>query len=174
MKRFYRFSPTRYGKRPTYREGVFAGLVGGIAELAWIELYCAAAGSNASAVARAVVDTVLPNGGNSTIGVPLGITVHLILAVGIGIGLAGVCRWPSGTFVTPVVILSRALALLALVWVVNFVVILPHLNPAFLTVVRPGVALLSKLMFALSAAAVLTRAARFPIRDRGECEEVMS
>ena len=83
----------------------------------------------------------------------VGLGIHLGLAIALGLGLAVglrlVSRCASADFEPGLVLLA-----LAAVWAVNFLVALPHLNPAFVRLLPPGVALASKLLFGLSAAAV--------------------
>jgi hypothetical protein len=85
----------------------------------------------------------------------IGIALHMALAVGLGIAVAA-------AFSTPMLRRVRAwpqslLVVLALaaVWTCNFMVVLPQLDPGFLVLLPVAVTLTSKLLFGVSAAAVL-------------------
>ena len=133
--------------------GALAGFAGGLAEIGWISLYGAAMGMPIESVAQEVTRSVLPVFGDSSWSVWLGILVHLILALGVGVLLAFAIRFllrdNGGAYSDLAVILA-----LAVVWAVNFFVTLPHLNPEFVNLLPYSVTLLSKLFFGLSAATV--------------------
>jgi len=54
---------------------------------------------------------------------------------------------------------------LAAVWAINFLVILPQLNPAFPDLLPSAVTFLSKILFGVAAAAVLQIEQRRPLRS---------
>jgi len=60
-------------------------------------------------------------------------------------------------------LVASALAALATIWAVNFLVLLPQLNPAFVALLPPAVTLLSKLLFALGMGGVLAGAVPRPV-----------
>jgi hypothetical protein len=79
----------------------------------------------------------------------------MLLAVGLGVAVAAafsapllrrIGGWPRSTLVV---------ATLGIVWAVNFLVVLPVLEPAFLTLLPLAVTLASKLLFGVAAAATL-------------------
>ncbi len=139
----------------TVSSGIIAGAAGGLAEIAWVTLYAGATGGNAAALARGVtsaagVSALLPQSPAA-----LGVAVHMMLAVALGITLA--CAWRAlrahnmalgGPY-------PFMLAALAGVWAANFFVILPIVSPAFVHMVPYAVSLTSKLLFGLAAAASL-------------------
>jgi len=139
----------------TVSSGIMAGAAGGLAEVAWVTLYAEATGGNAAVLARGVtsaagVGALLPQSP-----VALGITVHMTLAVSLGVALAYAWRTLrtrkfAATGPYPVM-----LAALAGVWATNFFVILPIVSPAFIHLVPYAVSLASKLLFGLAAAAAL-------------------
>jgi hypothetical protein len=160
----------RSGASDTIKYGILAGVAGGLAEIAWILLYANATGSDVAVLARGVttaagVIALLPQAP-----VTMGIALHMILAVTLGIALAGLWQALVRTHVT-ISLYAVALAALAGVWAMNFFVVLPAISPAFVVLVPYSVSLLSKLMFGLAAAEVLRRcavaeAARMPLRVR--------
>lgn len=146
--------------RMILRVGVLAGLAGGAAEVAWVSGYAALTGGSASLVARGVTRALFP----SIVAMPwapaLGLALHMVLAVALGVALVA-------TFSTP--LLSRlggwprstlVVAALGCVWAFNFLVVLPVLDPGFLTLMPVAVTLASKLLFGAAAAATL-RTRRF-------------
>src|SRR4051794_24292022 len=137
--------------------GVLAGLAGGAAEVAWIALYSAATATDAAAVARGVTETI---GIGTVPPIAGGLTIHIAIAAILGMAIA--------TAVAPMRLQGARLygALiwtLAAVWAVNFMIVLPLLNPAFVDIVPLGASFISKLLFGIAAAACLQfggRAAR--------------
>ncbi len=137
------------------RLGVAAGLAGGLAEVAWVAVYGAISGTPVAAVARGVATALVPGLANVPFIAAIGIALHMVLAVALGIAVVAafqapllrrVGAWPKSMLVV--------LALGA-VWSFNFLVVLPVLDPGFLTLLPMVVTLASKLLFGVSAAAVL-------------------
>src|ERR1700761_4257767 len=111
------------------RMGVAAGFAGGAAEVVWVAGYGAVTGTPVGAVARGVTTALLPDLANVPFIGAIGIALHMLLAVALGIAVVAAFRapllrrvgaWPQS-----------ALVVLALgaVWSVNFLVVLPHLDP---------------------------------------------
>jgi hypothetical protein len=137
------------------RIGVLAGLAGGSAEVAWIAGYSAVTGASATAVARGVTTAFLPGLAESSAAVSLGIVIHMLLAVGLGIAVAAtfsapllrrIVGWPRSTLVV---------LTLGIVWAFNFMVVLPVLEPSFVSLLPLTATLASKLLFGVAAAATL-------------------
>ena len=137
------------------RLGVTAGLAGGAAEVAWVTSYGAITGTPVGAVARGVTSALLPNLATLPLAPAVGIALHMLLAIGLGIGVVAALRAPllrqvSGWPQSLLVVLA-----LGAVWSFNFLVVLPLLDPGFLVLLPLVVTLASKLLFGASAAAVL-------------------
>jgi hypothetical protein len=135
--------------------GILAGAAGGLAEIAWVSLYSEATGGNAALLARGVtsaagVGALLPQSP-----VVLGVTVHMTLAVALGVALAYAWQMLRTHKVAAAAPYPFMLAALAGVWATNFFVILPVVSPAFVHIVPYVVSLSSKLLFGLAAAAAL-------------------
>ncbi len=134
------------------RAGLVAGLIGGLAEIVWIELYAATGAVQAGAVAAEVTATFSPGLAASQWGVTSGIAIHMALALGIGVLFVSALRlagsWVSGAL--PLV--GVGLALGAAIWAFNFFVLLPQINPEFVALVPYAIALPSKLLFGLGLA----------------------
>ncbi|MFZ3353901.1 MAG: hypothetical protein WA268_23870 [Xanthobacteraceae bacterium] len=146
----------------TFRVGIIAGTAGGLAEIAWVTLYAGMTGGNPVLLARGVttaagLSALLP----AMSPVMLGIGVHMVLAVTLGIVL---------TFAWQALSTRRAgltnaypfmLAALAGVWATNFFVVLPVVSPAFIHMVPHAISLTSKLLFGVAAAEVVRNQAQF-------------
>lgn len=141
----------------TLLTGVAAGLAGGVAEIAWILLYAQVSASDAVAVATGVTASLFPALGASGAAVPLGIIVHMVLAVALGMAIAAGLRIVAprlaGTLLEPVTVVGCLVA----VWAVNFLVVLPVINPGFIELVPLGAGLTSKVLFGAAAALVFYR-----------------
>jgi len=135
--------------------GVLAGLAGGCAEVIWIVFYEHLSGGQAAAVARGVTDSLFPTLTTPSLVVPFGIAIHMSLAIVLGVAIAVLLRAVlprvSGTAIEPFVVTG----MLFVVWAVNFFVVLPALNPAFVNLVPYEASLISKMLFGLAAAFVL-------------------
>lgn len=119
-----------------WKAAVCAGAAGGAAEVLWI---ASIAPTSAADVAREVTATFHS-------GLPLaaliGVAIHMLLSVALGLVLAKVLlRVARGG------LLVAALGALAGVWALNFLIVLPLVNPAFVTLLPFGVTLASKLLF---------------------------
>jgi len=134
--------------------GMAAGLAGGLAEVACISLYAALTSSDAALVARGVTETLRVS---SSAPVLAGISIHMALAAALGIAVASAVR---PLRLEGMRLFGAMLWALAAVWAVNFMVVLPSLNPAFVEIVPLAISLVSKLSFGLAAATCLQFAAR--------------
>jgi len=153
----------RYQNRSSGRAlstGIAAGLAGGAAEIAWIALYAQLSGTDATAVASGVTVSLFPALGALPAAVPLGIALHMGLAILLGAAIAVALRASvprlAGTLVEPLAVVG----LLVAVWAVNFLVVLPVINPGFVELVPLGVGLTSKVLFGAAAAFVLCHRGR--------------
>ena len=99
--------------------------------------------------------TVAPGLTLASASLPLGLAIHMGLAVALGIVVAmAMPRMPprlAGTPREPVAVIAT---LIVGVWAVNFFVVLPVINPAFVTLVPYGASLASKVLFGFAAAFV--------------------
>ena len=158
----------------TVKYGVLVGVAGGIAEIIWIAFYGALANGDAAAVARAVAATVrpiLPEAALAGEPVASGILVHMALAVGMGVALVFAWRSLAGRWPRRVNEYAFMAGALAIVWAMNFFVVLPLANPDFVQLVPYSASLASKLLFGVAAAVILRRTAAdrsqlIPIRMR--------
>jgi hypothetical protein len=139
------------------RHGVVAGVAGGLAEIAWITLYSGATGADPSTLARAVTTAAGVNALFPSAPVALGVTVHMLLAAGLGITLSFGWRALSSHRFDIASLLPFTLAALVGVWAVNFFVLLPGISPAFIHLVPYPVSLVSKILFGLAAAEAFRR-----------------
>ncbi len=134
-----------------------AGLAGGIMEVLWVGAYCAATPLGASEVLRQISASVVPAAAYSPGAPALGLVIHLALSIalamayGLTIGTAPVRRTSQASTI------ATAVAVLAAVWVFNFFVLLPQLNPAFVDLMPYPVTLLSKLLFGVAMGYALHR-----------------
>ncbi|MHA1530007.1 MAG: hypothetical protein ACTSVG_13390 [Alphaproteobacteria bacterium] len=139
----------------TLSTGIAAGFAGGAAEVAWIGLYAPLSGADAAAVASGVTITLFPALAAHPAAVALGIVLHMAIAVLLGVAIAvalrsGVPRI-AGTILEPLAVIG----LLVAIWAMNFLVVLPVVNPGFVELVPLGAALTSKVLFGAAAALVL-------------------
>jgi hypothetical protein len=141
----------------TTRHGVVAGVAGGLAEMAWVTLYAGTTSADPAIFARGVtsaagVSSLLP-----VSPVALGMTIHMALAVTLGIALSFGWRAISSHRLDNASPFPFMLAALVGVWAVNFFLVLPFISPAFIHLAPYSISLISKVLFGLAAAEVLRR-----------------
>lgn len=140
--------------------GALAGIAGGAAEVVWVIAYGTFSGAGIADVARGVTRAVWPAAAGTALAVPLGIVLHMALAAMLGVVLAvalgPLFARPRPMLAGPAAVVAALLA----VWAVNFLVVLPALDPSFLALLPLAATLASKTLFAVAAAAVLARARR--------------
>jgi len=131
--------------------GLCIGLAGGLAEIVVVWLYSAMTGSDAAMIARQVAAAAGLGGASAATGV----AVHMGLAAALGIGLYAAVQTLNGGSVRNRTVFAFMLASLAIVWAINFFVVLPAVSPGFVHLLPYGVTLASKLAFGLAAATTL-------------------
>jgi hypothetical protein len=146
---------TRTQVSATTRLGIIAGAAGGLAEVAWVTLYAGATGGDPTILARGVttaagISALLPQSAAT-----LGIAVHMLLAMTLGVVLTFAWRAIAAHRSGPANPYPFMLAALAGVWAVNFLAVLPLLSPAFIEMLPYTVSLTSKLLFAAAAATIV-------------------
>ncbi len=130
---------------------VAAGAAGGLAEVVWIAAVATALGADGWAIARAVGATVIPGMAASSFTPWIGLAIHFLLSI----ALASVMMRVLGRQRSAALRFLGALGALAAVWVFNFFLLLPLINPAFVSLMPHPVTLVSKLLFGVAMAAVL-------------------
>ncbi len=134
---------------------LLAGLAGGLAEVLWVMVWSAVTPLQATTVATEVTRTVFPVMAETSAAAEIGLIIHLAISLAIGV----LFMWSFGKYLAQnyggTGILAGSVALLTLIWTVNFLVVLPVLNPVFVTLMPSAVTLGSKTLFGLAMAAVL-------------------
>jgi hypothetical protein len=137
------------------KASLLAGAAGGAAELAWIGLYSAAIAAPGAEIARQVTATVLPDAVHAAWAPTAGVALHMVLSVMLGIAFVAVLWGTHRRAPTAAAVWYSSVAGFAAIWAMNFLWILPALNPAFVALLPPGVTLASKILFGLAMAGVL-------------------
>jgi len=134
---------------------LIAGLAGGLAEVAWIAIYGSVSPVGAAEVGRAITATVLPAAIEASWAPLAGAFIHLALSLLLGVAFV-IALWglapgrPSKKRIW-----ACAVTALIVVWAANFLIVLPAINPAFVTLLPLGATLLSKALFGIAMAWVL-------------------
>jgi hypothetical protein len=84
-----------------------------------------------------------------------GISVHMALAVLLGVALTGLSQSVVGLRSPAASLYALSVVALAAVWAMNFLVVLPAVSPTFVNLVPYSASLISKLLFGLAAAETL-------------------
>ena len=128
---------------------VLAGIAGGTVEIIWGMLYCFGSTLQASLVSEEVARSFLP-GMAGLAAVIAGVAIHYVLALLIA-GIAGIAylRIFAGDIDEPATF-ATSITALVFVWALNFFVILPVVNPVFVTLMPFTVTLISKVGFGIA------------------------
>jgi hypothetical protein len=148
------------GNRHLLRRALAAGMAGGLAEVAWITLYGSAI--RPAEVAREIAATIYPAAAHASWASLAGLGIHLALSTALGLAFVFALWGLRRSGPSRRTLWISATAALTGIWAVNFLWILPALNPAFVTLMPHHATIASKLLFALAMAAVLTVPARRP------------
>lgn len=135
-----------------------AGLAGSLAEVLWIFTFCAVSARSANAVLREISATVFAGSAGSAWAPLAGIVVHFALGVVIAVAFGVIVREGLLRGAGSRVQFVAALVALAMLWAINFFVLLPVLNPSFVTIVPLSASFVSKLLFGVAMALTLDRA----------------
>jgi hypothetical protein len=146
--------------------GLLAGLSGGAAEVVWVSLYSNAMETSGMIVAQQVTASVVPAAAGLPSAPLLGIAIHMLLSVALGLAFAATIWRLAAPRLSAAAFMTAAAASLALVWAINFLVVLPVLNPAFITLMPYGITLASKVLFGIAMGSVLLMASprRVPVK----------
>ena len=127
-----------------------AGLCGGMAEIVWVAIYSAMTPTSGMEVARQISVSVFPAMVDSSAAASVGIAVHLLLSLLLA-GVFTLAVWlPFSRKLRFVPAMLVAVAALSGVWAINFFVILPVLNPAFVVLMPYAATLFSKVLFGIA------------------------
>ena len=143
----------------TWKLILIAGLTGGAAEVLWVALYNGATGTSAMTVARQVAASAWPAAADWASAPVLGIAIHMALALALAAAFVPFLLRIAARHPEPGAIVAGATATLAIVWAVNFFIVLPLLNPSFVTLMPYGATLTSKLLFGVTMGWVLLQGA---------------
>ncbi|HEY5702958.1 MAG TPA: hypothetical protein VIV20_05730 [Gammaproteobacteria bacterium] len=147
-----------YSSSDTFRRFypiVIAGMAGGMAEILWITFYGFFSAVDLVEVARQVSVTVIPATADSNYAPALGLLIHLLLSVALAATFSYTALLPLYRRFGSQGVFLGSLLTLALVWKMNFFLVLPLINASFISVVPLFVTLISKLSFGAAMAAVL-------------------
>jgi hypothetical protein len=142
-------------RRTLSQNVLLAAFYGGMAEVVWVATYCVATGRSSAQVAREVTATLFPALSAGTPGVVLGIAIHFVLALLLALVYVRLVWLPLARRWNEAASMGVAMAALALVWSVNFLLVLPAVNPVFVGLLPYPVSLVSKLLFGIAMAGAL-------------------
>jgi len=143
---------------PIWKLILLAGLAGGLSEILWIASYSGAGSVNGAIVAQQVTVSVWPSGTESAFSPALGVIIHLALSIALAAIAVPLLSRIAARYSGATIMFGSAMLMLAIVWKVNFFIILPLINPAFVVLMPLGVTLASKLLFGLAMGFVMYNA----------------
>lgn len=136
---------------------LIAGTLGGLAEVIWISLYSLMTSTQLSDIGRAVSATVYPPSIEFYLAPGLGLLIHMVLSVLLAFGF-GSLLWPiiERAFHSRATAMIASIVTLAVVWKINFFLLLPVWNPEFIALLPMTVTFTSKILFGLTMGIVMT------------------
>lgn len=126
---------------------IVAGLAGGLMEVLWVSLYGSFSSVSAGEIARQVTASLFPVATDSSVAPALGLGIHLLLSLGLALLFITIVLKPVFARYGKPGIMISSLITLALVWKINFFIVLPLLNPSFIGLMPLLVTFISKLLF---------------------------
>lgn len=145
----------------TWKLILLAGLAGGATEILWVMLYSTITATSGTTIARQVTASLWPVAAEWSLAPALGIAIHLALSLALATVLVSFLLRFAAQRLAPGMVIACAAAMLALVWAVNFFVVLPTLNPGFVTIMPYAATLFSKILFGIAMAWVIRKKTSF-------------
>jgi hypothetical protein len=139
---------------------LLAGLAGGIAEIVWVSAYAALSPADGAEIAREITISVFGIAASGAYAPVLGVVIHMLLAVAVAAAFVAALWHPIFTRFGNGGVMAAALVTLAAIWLMNFFVVLPAINPVFVALMPLPVTLVSKLLFGLAMGLALAMEAR--------------
>ena len=134
---------------------LLAGIAGGLAELVWVMLYSSLTQVSGSEVARQIAVTLFPALTQAPFAVALGVAIHFALSLALAAAFVWIVWRPFIRKRGAVATFAGATFALAVIWAINFLIVLPSLNPDFVALMPYFATLFSKLLFGVAMAWVL-------------------
>jgi hypothetical protein len=129
------------------RNLIVAGLAGGMIEVLWVLFYSSFSSVNVAEIARQVTASLFPFATDFSFAPVLGLGIHLILSLVLALLFITIVLKPVYARYGRPGIMMSSLITLVLVWKINFFIILPVLNPAFIDLMPLLVTFISKILF---------------------------
>ncbi len=141
------------------KDTMLMGLAGGMAEVVLVLMYCFFTNTSVSYVGYEITHSIF-TGPAPSVGLAwLGLFIHFALSSLVAIGFVSVFR---GILIklSKRAMLMLSMSVLACIWAINFFMVLPMINPTFVTIMPLGFTLLSKLAFGFCMGLVVCRGSR--------------
>lgn len=132
-------------------------MAGGLTEILWISIYSHISSISALNIARQISVTILPFTADSFYAPMLGVFIHLILSVLLAIAFTATILKPAMLKYGSTGIMLSSFTILAIVWLINFLIVLPIINPSFTALMLVIITLASKLLFGIAMGGVLVK-----------------
>lgn len=139
-----------------WKLGLAAGLAGGFAEFLWIGSYSTFSGPSGAEITAQITQSIFPGTAQMAGASIAGLAIHFGLSLLLGLALIVPMRLMAQH--GAMALIAASLTVLAGIWAVNFLVVLPVLNPVFPMLLPTWVSFLSKLLFGAAVAGVIGQA----------------
>lgn len=129
--------------------GASAGIVGGAAEVTWMTTLSLTGVIAGPALLEAIAATVVPGGLGEWVSPLTGLGIHFALSVMLGAGLTAAFAFAGRRLRIAHQVATLSVFSLGVVWLVNFSLVLPSLNPHFIALATYPASFVSKMLFGL-------------------------
>ena len=134
---------------------ILAGLAGGMIEIGWISIYSSLSSVSATNIAQQISATIIPYTVNSYYAPMLGLFIHIALSLILATFFSVIILKPTVRRYGTLGVMLSSFMTLGSVWAINFFIVLPILNPSFISLMPYIVTLISKLLFGAAMGWVL-------------------
>lgn len=155
-------------RRNLWKPVLIAGLCGGGIEIVWVMLYGILTGLNSVEVAGQVTASVFRGSAEAPSAPVVGLAIHMTLSLVVTLAYASLIWRPFLQQRGPVAAVSVAALALTFIWAINFLLILPILNPVFIDLLPYAVTLGSKILFGMAMAGVFYTAQSADFKSTGQ------
>ncbi len=132
-----------------------AGLAGGAAEVAWMSLFAGIQHADGLAIAGQITASFIPGSAHAAWAAAAGLLIHFALSIVLAGAFATLAWKPLLRYAGRGGLIIGGLTALTVVWAINFFVLLPVINPAFVALVPLPAAFISKILFGVAMSLVL-------------------
>jgi hypothetical protein len=134
---------------------IYSGFVGGLLEALWVMVFSLFNPLTIGTVGREITNSVIPSLAASPSAPIIGLGIHFALSFLVAAGFIALLYRPFLAKQSRKALIVSSMVTLTAIWAVNFFVLLPAINPTFVTLIPYMMTFVSKLLFGYGMANVI-------------------